>query len=67
MAVRSSLYSTAAKIRSSRILEYNEGTPGCSPASEFIYKDIDLSVLLKRLFSEGLLTVKQRENQVKKD
>jgi hypothetical protein len=30
-------------------------------------KEIDLSLLLKRLFSEGMLTVKQRENRIKKD
>jgi hypothetical protein len=37
------------------------------PESEFLYKEITLSLLLKRLLSEGLLAVKQRENKIKKD
>jgi hypothetical protein len=44
-----------AKKRFSRMLEYNGETPGCSPASEFLYKEINLFLLLKRLLSEDLL------------
>jgi hypothetical protein len=50
------------KIRCSRMLqEYKTGTPGCSPASEFLYKEMNLSLVLRSFTIEGLPTARKSD------